>query len=45
MRSKLLSGLVFFFALVLGLILFVSDRSISRFMEECGVFISQTFGF
>jgi multisubunit Na+/H+ antiporter MnhF subunit len=45
MRSRMLSGLVFFFALVLGLVLFVSDRSISRFVEECGGVISHAFGF
>jgi multisubunit Na+/H+ antiporter MnhF subunit len=45
MRSKMLSGLVIFFALALGLVLFISDRSISRFLEECGGVISQTFGF
>lgn len=45
MRSKLLSGLVFGFALVLGLVLFASDRSISRLVEDCGGFISQVFGF
>ena len=45
MPSRLLSGLVFFFALVLGLVLFVSDRSISHFLENCGALIAQAFGF
>lgn len=45
MRSRTLSVLVIFFAVVLGFILFVSDRSISHFMEACGDLISQAFGF
>jgi hypothetical protein len=40
----MLSGLVLVFAFVLGLILLLPDRSISRFMESCGSFIAQVFG-
>lgn len=29
----------------LGLMIFTSDRSISRMMESCGEFISQALGF
>lgn len=44
MRNKTLNGLVIFFAVVLGSVLFLSDRSISHFMEYCGALISQAFG-
>lgn len=41
----MLNGMVILFALVLGFILFVDERSISHFMESCGNLISQVFGF
>ena len=44
MRSKMLNVLVVFFALVLGSVLFLSDTSISGFMEACGNVISQALG-
>ena len=44
MRNKTLNGLVIFFALVLCSVLFLSDRSISHFMESCGAVISQALG-
>jgi len=44
MRDRLLSGLVFLMLFGLGLILYISDRSISRFMESCGSLISEGFG-
>ena len=44
MRNKTLNGLVIFFALVLGSVIFLSDRSISHFMEACGDAISQALG-
>ena len=44
MRGRVLNLLVIFFALVLGFVFFVSDRSISWFMEACGDLISQALG-
>jgi hypothetical protein len=45
MSDRLLNGLVVILALGLGSVLYISDRIISRFMETCGRFISQAFGF
>jgi hypothetical protein len=45
MRNRMLAILVFFFGLVLVLIVFASDRSISKLMERCGELISQALGF
>jgi hypothetical protein len=44
MRGRVLNLLVFFFAVVLGFVLFVSDTSISGFMEACGDVIAQALG-
>lgn len=44
MKNKALNGLVIFFGVVLASVLFLSDRSISHFMEACGAAISQALG-
>ncbi|HET6670603.1 MAG TPA: hypothetical protein VFH15_10270 [Pyrinomonadaceae bacterium] len=44
MSSKTVTGLVILLAAALGLVLFVSDRSISRVIEDCGDYISRAVG-
>jgi hypothetical protein len=44
MKDRSLTILVFFFALVLGVLLFTSERSVSQVMESIGDFISGALG-
>lgn len=44
MRNKSVSGLMILLAAALGLVLYASDRSVSRLMEDCGDFISRSLG-
>jgi hypothetical protein len=45
MSSKVLNGLIFLLFVAFGLVLFASDRSVSRVMEDCGSLISRVLGF
>jgi hypothetical protein len=45
MGGKKLTVLLILLGAALGLTLFASDRSISRWIEDCGEYISQAFGF
>jgi hypothetical protein len=44
MKDRSLTILVVFFALLLGLLLFTSERSVSQVMETIGGFISGALG-
>ena len=44
MRSRMLNVLLVGVGVVLAVIFFASDRSISGFMESCGDLISQALG-
>jgi hypothetical protein len=43
MKNRVLTVLVIVLGVALGAIVFMSDRSISRFMERCGAYISDAF--
>jgi hypothetical protein len=43
MSKRLINGLVLILILTLVVVLFSSDRSISRIIEDCGAFISRLF--
>ena len=45
MGGKKLTGLLILLGAALGLVLFASDRSISRLIEDFGDYIGQAIGF
>jgi len=45
MSNRFLTGLLLVLGFALGIVLLVSDRSVSRLMEACGDKISSVLGF
>jgi len=45
MKDKFLSSSILILVFVLGVALILPDRSISGFMQMCGEFISDVFGY
>ena len=45
MKDRFLSSTILILVLVLGAALILPNRSISGFMQTCGEFISDVFGF
>lgn len=45
MKDKFLSTTIVLLVFVLGAALILPDRSVSGFMQMCGQFISEVFGF
>lgn len=45
MKDKFLSGTILILVFALGAALILPNRSISGFMQTCGQFISDVFGF
>lgn len=44
MRDRLLTGILIVIAFTLGIVLFVSNRSVSQLMEAAGELISEALG-